>query len=117
MSLIFALGAFAFLISFFLTPLVRDVFLKMGVVDAPDQERKLHKMSIPRVGGIAIFLAYTISYAGMTVIREAKNSPLRGFDGEWWFFSAVTVVFLTGLLDDLLTLRPKHKLLGQIIAA
>ncbi|MFZ0592920.1 MAG: MraY family glycosyltransferase [Bryobacteraceae bacterium] len=118
MLFIFGLGVLAFAVSLVMTPLVRDVFLRMGVVDMPDQERKLHGSNIPRVGGIAIFLAYTIAYS-VLALTPARGNELFGqaFAGKWWLFSAVAVVFLTGLLDDLLTLRPKQKLLGQIIAA
>jgi UDP-GlcNAc:undecaprenyl-phosphate/decaprenyl-phosphate GlcNAc-1-phosphate transferase len=118
MLFILSLGALAFAVSLLMTPLVRDVFLRIGVVDMPDQERKLHGNNIPRVGGIAIFLAYTIAYAALALIPTKDNEVFRqAFDCKWWLFSAVTVVFLTGLLDDLLNLRPKHKLFGQIIAA
>jgi len=118
MVLTLTLGALAFLISLLLTPLVRDVFLKMGVVDVPDGERKFHRTSIPRVGGIAIFLSYTIAYAALAMLTDPVKGPVPySFDSRNWLFAGVTVIFATGLLDDLLTLRPKQKLLGQIIAA
>jgi UDP-GlcNAc:undecaprenyl-phosphate GlcNAc-1-phosphate transferase len=118
MVLTLTLGALAFLISLLLTPLVRDVFLKMGVVDAPDGQRKLHTRSIPRVGGIAIFLAYTVAFAALSFLPNGKLGvmPLT-WDSRNWLFAGVTVIFATGLLDDLLTLEPKQKLMGQLIAA
>lgn len=118
MVLTLSLGTLAFLISLLLTPLVRDVFLKMGLVDAPDGHRKLHTKSIPRVGGIAIFLSYTIAFAALTFLTNGKSGliPLT-WDSRNWLFAGVTVIFATGLLDDLLTLQPKQKFLGQIIAA
>jgi UDP-GlcNAc:undecaprenyl-phosphate/decaprenyl-phosphate GlcNAc-1-phosphate transferase len=118
MVLTLTLGALAFLISLLLTPLVRDVFLKIGVVDVPDGERKSHRKNIPRVGGIAIFLSYTIAYAALAMLTDPVKGPIPySFDSRNWLFAGVTVIFATGLLDDLLTLRPKQKLLGQIIAA
>jgi UDP-GlcNAc:undecaprenyl-phosphate/decaprenyl-phosphate GlcNAc-1-phosphate transferase len=118
MLFILSLGVLAFAISLFMTPLVRDVFLRMGVVDMPDQDRKVHSNNIPRVGGIAIFIAYTIAYAVLALTPAAHNEFFgQAFDRNWWLFSGVAIVFLTGLLDDLLTLRPKQKLLGQVIAA
>jgi UDP-GlcNAc:undecaprenyl-phosphate GlcNAc-1-phosphate transferase len=112
------LGVLAFLISLILTPLVRDIFLKMGVVDVPDGERKLHWKSIPRVGGIAIFISYVVGYAALTlVVKPGTLAPSYSIDGSVWLFAGATVIFATGLLDDLLTLRPKQKLLGQVIAA
>jgi UDP-GlcNAc:undecaprenyl-phosphate GlcNAc-1-phosphate transferase len=117
MLFILLLGFFAFIVSFGLTPLARNVFLKIGVVDVPD-ERKVHRSNIPRVGGIAIFVAYAIVYAGSALVPAAGNRFFQQpFEAKWWLLAAVAVVFATGLLDDLLTLRPKHKLLGQVLAA
>ncbi|HXE14590.1 MAG TPA: MraY family glycosyltransferase [Bryobacteraceae bacterium] len=117
MLFIFLLGIAAFIVSFGITPLVRNVFLKMGVVDVPD-ERKVHRNNIPRVGGIAIFVAYAIVYAASALVPAAGNRLFeQPFEAKWWLLGAVAVVFATGLLDDLLTLRPKHKLLGQVLAA
>ena len=50
------------------------------------------------------------------------TDPVKGpipysLDSRNWLFAGVTVIFATGLLDDLLTLRPKQKLVGQVIAA
>jgi UDP-GlcNAc:undecaprenyl-phosphate GlcNAc-1-phosphate transferase len=118
MVLTLTIGALAFLISLLLTPVIRDIFLKIGVVDKPDGERKLHRKSIPRVGGIAIFLSYTVACAAPAFLMSpAKNSAVFSFAESTWLFAGVTVVFATGLIDDLITLRPKQKMLGQIIAA
>lgn len=117
MLFVLLLGIAAFIVSFGMTPLVRNVFLKMGMVDVPD-ERKLHRNNIPRVGGIAIFIAYAVVYAGSAFVPAAGNRFFeQPFEAKWWLLAAVAVVFVTGLLDDLLTLRPKHKLLGQVLAA
>ena len=118
MVLTLTLGAIAFLISLLLTPLVRDIFLKIGVVDEPDGERKLHRKSIPRVGGIAVFLSYTIAFAVVAIFINPLNTrDSYSLDSFNWLFAGMTVIFATGLLDDLLTLRPKQKLFGQMIAA
>lgn len=94
------------------------MFLKMGVVDVPDGERKLHWKNIPRVGGIAIFISYIAACGLLTfVAKPGTLAPSQSIDGSVWLFAGATVIFATGLLDDLLTLRPKQKLLGQIIAA
>ena len=56
-SLVF-LAAVSFLICLTLTPLCRNIFLRAGMVDRPDQGRKLHARAVPRVGGIPIAIAY-----------------------------------------------------------
>ena len=62
MYLILSLGLFAFVFSLALTPLVRDTFRKLGVMDEPDGTRKIHAAAVPRVGGIAIALSYLAAF-------------------------------------------------------
>ena len=55
----------SFLLALVMTPVVRDVFLRLGVVDEADGGRKLHVGRIPRVGGVAIVLAYVGAFGGL----------------------------------------------------
>ncbi|MBV9303348.1 MAG: undecaprenyl/decaprenyl-phosphate alpha-N-acetylglucosaminyl 1-phosphate transferase [Acidobacteriaceae bacterium] len=116
-SLLF-LGAAAFVLSSLLTPLVCYVFGRLGIVDHPDNERKLHKRPIPRVGGIAIALSYALAF-GCLLLTKLKGGNIvwdaLPFAGK--LFPAAGLVFVIGLLDDLLGLRPVCKLLGQVAAA
>ena len=58
-----SLGLFGFLAALNVTPLVRDLAIRFGIVDQPDNRRKLHRHPIPRVGGIAIFVSYLLAFA------------------------------------------------------
>ena len=58
MYAILVLGITAFLFCLVLTPLCRDLFLYLNIVDRPDKVRKMHQGAIPRVGGIPIVLSY-----------------------------------------------------------
>lgn len=118
MNLILLLGLSAFICSLVLTPVLRDAFLRMGVVDRPDGNRKLHLRPIPRVGGIAIAFSYLASFGILLV------PPVDAQLGIWEILPdallillAATVVFLTGLTDDLKGLKPVHKIAGQLVAA
>ena len=51
-SLLF-LGLTSFALSLLLTPLVRSMAWRFGIVDQPDQQRKVHAAPIPRIGGLA----------------------------------------------------------------
>lgn len=106
------------MISLCLTPVVRDLFLKAGFVDNPDGKRKLHARPIPRVGGVAIAIAY------LAALSSFYWAPLEhSFDlGKNWnsiagIVTAGLVVFAIGLVDDLIGLRAWQKFLGQAIAA
>ena len=107
-----SLQAFGF--SLVLTPIFRDIFRSYKVVDQPDQNRKVHVQPIPRVGGIAIAVAYVLAFyfvrpSGQTVSRElslvANILPSAG------------LMFATGLVDDFFGLKPWQKLFGQVIAS
>ncbi|HZY73976.1 MAG TPA: MraY family glycosyltransferase, partial [Edaphobacter sp.] len=111
-------GLSAFLIALFLTPLCRNLCLRLGCVDQPDDRRKLHSRPIPRVGGVVIIAA---SFASIGVLALSLPQGGRGVTEAaplaWRLIPAVLVVFATGLLDDLVTLRPWQKLVGEFAAA
>jgi len=113
----FVLGAAALLYTFLLTPVVRNLFLRLGVVDKPDNVRKLHTKQIPRVGGISVFLSYLLAFLTLLLIPSFRHNPLVAFPGNFWLALALPVIFLTGLVDDLLGLSPFHKMGGQVLAA
>jgi UDP-GlcNAc:undecaprenyl-phosphate GlcNAc-1-phosphate transferase len=101
-----------------LTPLCRYVYVGLGIMDQPDNNRKIHTRPIARVGGLAIAL----SYVGALVIllRWAPQALTISVQHQHLMLTlapAVTVVFLTGLMDDFWTLRPWQKLLGQSVGA
>jgi UDP-GlcNAc:undecaprenyl-phosphate GlcNAc-1-phosphate transferase len=116
-SLIF-LVVISFALSFFITPAVREVFLRLGIVDRPDGARKFHHRPIPRVGGVAIALSYVIAFTLLLATRLKAGLIIWGaFPLIWKLLPAAALVFVTGLLDDLVRLRPWQKLIGQVAAA
>ena len=102
MYLIFGLGFAAFLFSLILTPLIRDGLGRLGVVDRPDGGRKRHAHPIPRVGGIAIGLAYVLAFAVMMQLPFNYGGEVSmAMPKIWKLFWAAGLVFATGLFDDL----------------
>jgi UDP-GlcNAc:undecaprenyl-phosphate GlcNAc-1-phosphate transferase len=93
--------ATAFLVTLLLTPACRMACLHFGWVDHPDM-RKLHRAPVPRAGGIAIFLGYAAAL-------HTSHA--------WTMLPAVAVAFGTGLLDDLVNVKPRTKIAGQVLAA
>ncbi|MDQ2711842.1 MAG: undecaprenyl/decaprenyl-phosphate alpha-N-acetylglucosaminyl 1-phosphate transferase [Acidobacteriota bacterium] len=117
MYALLALGTTALLLCLILTPICRDIFLKLKVVDMPD-ERKLHRKPIPRIGGIPIALSYVGALALMLAFAPPQAKIAVQHRGLLFsLLPAAGLVFFTGLIDDLITLRPWQKLSGQIIAA
>ena len=111
MNSLLASGLQAFGFSLVLTPIIRDVFRSYRVVDQPDQKRKVHVYPIPRVGGIAIAVAYVLTYL---LNLPASDDPLTkqlSLIGN--ILPSAVVVFLTGLIDDFIGLKPLQKLAGR----
>ena len=94
-------------ISFIATPLVKQLAYKVGAVDVPKDNRRMHKVPIPRLGGLAIFLAFMLSVLIFADIDIETKGILLG---------AVMIVIL-GVLDDIMALPALPKFLVQIAAA
>ncbi len=114
MKELFWLALRAFLACVVLTPIFRDIFRSYGIVDQPDRRRKVHAHPIPRVGGIPIFLSYAIALYPFPHTPTALADYLPLIQK---LAPAATVIFATGLIDDLVGLKPWQKLLGQAGAA
>ena len=52
---------FAGLIAFTTTPMARMIAYRIGAIDVPRDNRRMHKEPIPRLGGLSIFLGYTLT--------------------------------------------------------
>src|ERR1051326_2310142 len=112
---IFLVGFCAFLLSAVLTPLCRNLFARFGIVDKPDQDRKLHNTPIPLMGGVPIALAYVCSC--LLLVLLPRNVFPMPFSDILRAAPAGLIIFATGVLDDILHLKPWQKLSGQILAA
>ena len=112
------LGVLSFLLALILTPLVRNRFRQWGVVDRPNVERKHHDHPVPRVGGIPLFVAYLCSFGLLALTPLSAGNIVAGaLPFALRLLPAVLIVFATGLLDDLVSLKPWQKLVGQVAAA
>jgi UDP-GlcNAc:undecaprenyl-phosphate GlcNAc-1-phosphate transferase len=112
------LGVVAFLLSLSLTPLIRDLFNRWGVVDRPDEVRKLHGRGIPRIGGIPLAMAYVgalVLFALMPV--SARQIVRHDVPLVMRLLPTGLAIFVVGLIDDLFGLRAWQKLAGQIAAS
>lgn len=118
-----ALFACSLIIALCMTPVARLFAWHVGAVDQPGA-RRINRCPIPRMGGIAIFFAIALgilleSLLAMHFGWPRVFSPGVAFGARYDYLkiaAGLFLIFLTGLLDDLLTLSPKQKLAGQIIA-
>ncbi len=97
----------AMVVSFILTPVVKTFAQKVGAVDVPKDDRRMHTHPIPRMGGLAIFFGFLI---GVLIFVELSG-PIKGM-----LLGAVVIVVL-GIFDDIYALGAKFKFCVQIVAA
>jgi UDP-GlcNAc:undecaprenyl-phosphate GlcNAc-1-phosphate transferase len=95
---------FSFLAAYFVTPFCRLLSLRLNVMDRPDW-RKIHDNPTPLLGGIAIFLSFSVSLLLNGVFLPGMKMLLLGS----------TLIFLMGLLDDVRPLPAPLKLCIQVL--
>jgi len=116
-SLIY-LGVISFTLALFLTPLVRNLFRRWGMVDHPDGSRKKHDLAVPRVGGIALAAAYLLAFASLLLLNAKATSIIRdGYPTMKALGPVAALMFGVGLFDDLVGLKPWKKLAAQTVVA
>lgn len=101
--LIFAAAA-----SFLLTPVVRMIAPKVGAIDIPKDNRRMHKKPIPSIGGLAIYGSIMLSMA--VFLWPLSREVLAMVFGA-------SVIVVSGFMDDTKGLSPSMKVIFQLIAA
>src|SRR5437762_7432905 len=116
MLLVVFLGAV--LISFILTRTVRNVANARGWVAPPTATRHIHSEPVPRLGGIAVFVAFSL-IAGCLYIAPKVLGTSELLSGRTLAFilGPATLVFLLGLYDDIRPLNAYAKFSVEAIAA
>ena len=111
----------AFVTSFMLTPHTIKLAKKLGAVDTPKDQRRINKITMPRLGGLAVIMGFVVSVAYLLVVmsiegnidllEENYNFKLIGFT------IGGLVIGITCFLDDVKGVKAIVKLIAQIIAA
>ncbi len=109
-QIILAICAFilAMALSFMMTPVAKSFAFRVGAIDVPKDNRRMHKKPIPRLGGIAIFTAFFVSVICLSI--DFINNEIRGI-----LLGAMIIVVL-GVVDDVLALKPLIKGIPQVFA-
>jgi len=99
--------ALALFLALYLTPVILRAAERYQIVDRPDGKLKTQQSAVPYLGGLAVFLSFL---AAVAIMHPLESKILA-------ILLAASIVVCFGLVDDLGTLVPKDKLIGQLIAA
>ena len=106
------------------TPLIVRLALHLGIVDDDGHARRMHPLPKPRVGGIAVFFGF--AFALFAVLGVTLASPLGLLPAADQFDAIHRLVGLlfgsllilgVGIWDDVMQMRPRNKLIAQIVVA
>ena len=87
-------------------PIVKRIAIHIGALDIPNK-RKVHKVPIPRLGGLGIYAGFLLGYMLFGWESIQMNAILIGS----------FIIVITGIIDDIKPIPARYKLIGQIIAA
>lgn len=93
-----------------MTPIARVLAFKIGAVDIPKDSRRMHRVAMPLLGGVAIFTAFVVTVLAFCDLKENYRIILGLLGGA-------SIIVATGILDDKFSLNPFLKLFLQIVAA
>ena len=97
----------AFVVSFLMCPMVKSFAYKIGAIDVPNDNRRMHKKPVPRLGGLAIFLGFMVSMLLFVKVDHQMQGILLG----------ASIIVVLGVVDDMSPLRAYFKFCVQIFAA
>lgn len=111
----------AFMTAFMATPYTIKIAKKLGAVDNPKDERRINKVTMPRLGGLAVILGFIVSIVYLLVVLSiegnidlAKDSYNRKLFG---FALGGVIICSVCFVDDVKGLPAMVKLLAQMLAA
>ncbi len=105
----------AFLVTYFATPVVKIFASRIRAVDIPN-DRKVHILPVPRLGGLAIYIGFLAAVLAALFLAEATGIKI-GRQVILGILLGGTLLTLVGMRDDIKNLRPTTKLAWQIAAA
>ncbi len=111
----------AFITAFMITPKTIKMAKKLGAVDSPKDERRINKVTMPRLGGVAVVCGFLVSIAYLLVSLTLENQ-IDLIEGNYHlklcgFFIGMIVIVVTCFVDDVKGLSAVTKLIAQLFAA
>ena len=112
----------AFIVAFMATPYTIKIANKIGAVDIPKDKRRMHTKKMPKFGGPAVILGFLVSMIYLIIIMSIEGSLDLFAEQEYGrkllgVLLGIGVIAITGVLDDVKTLKAWQQLIGQVLAA
>lgn len=96
----------SFLTVALIIPFIKKIAKHVGALDIPNQ-RKVHKVPMPRLGGLGIYFGFLLGYMIFGTPSALMNSILIGS----------FIIVITGVVDDIKPLSASTKFIGQLVSA
>lgn len=111
----------AFITTFMITPKTINIAKKLGAVDSPKDERRVNKVVMPRLGGVAVVAGFLVSISYLLISLTLENQ-LNLVEGNYHlkvlgYFIGMFLIVVTCFIDDVKGLSAVTKLIVQIAAA
>ena len=112
----------AFITTFVLTPYMIKIAKKIGAVDIPKDNRRMHKKPIPKFGGPAVIIGFLLATIYL-IITSSIEGNIELFSDENYLFKligfliGIIILSFTCYFDDVKGIPPLVKLAGQTVAA
>lgn len=115
MAAVYSIIGITFIFTLILTPVTIKLAHKFNLVDIPNDNRRIHKKPMPRIGGAAIvvsmFLGFLVYYL---FTKDIESIALdRKFLG--YALGGLSIA-LMGIIDDIVNLRARYKFIFQLVA-
>ena len=111
--MIFLVAITAFFIVLFGMPTLIKVAREKGLVDLPEDPRKIHTRAVPTIGGVMIFAALLINVFFWLAIGPAPATEV--FQSGSAMAACTVMIFFMGLKDDIIGLSASKKLLVHLV--
>src|SRR5262245_44279947 len=117
MSLPVVAAIVAALVSVAATPAIARLAIALRLYDRPGDKRRIHTTPVPRLGGVAIFAAFTTALGIVYLLGSDEPTVHDASRLLWALCLGGGVSFLGGVFDDVRGIRPLVKLAAQTIGA
>jgi UDP-GlcNAc:undecaprenyl-phosphate GlcNAc-1-phosphate transferase len=109
----------AFIVVLYSTPALIKVAVLKRLIDSPTEERKIHKRSVPTIGGIIIFAGTLFAYALWFTVdkNEAVEKIFQSVTEFKLIVATSLILFFVGVKDDIIGTAPVKKLFAHIVVA